>query len=313
MKNCKGKAPAFQFYVKDWLSDPELQKAHPTTRGIWINLLCYMWDAPDRGKLETNERELCQLGSCLLEDIKVFLSDAKRLDFCDISVTCHADVTSSHADVTIKNRRMIREQYERQKARERKQKQRDKEFEQKQIKEKSRTSHGNVTPPSPTPTPTPTPNSKPKDLNISCSEPEKSPDSEPEKIPILKILLIKRDGEFSVFQEDVDQWQETFPRIDALQILRRIKQWNFDNPKKRKTKDGIRKHISSWMEKEQDKGGKTGNQSSQIPKATTVYQADMLQKEAVNQEYLRQRRQDEESNSRHQDVVDIENNPRAIN
>lgn len=54
--------------------------------------------------------------------------------------------------------------------------------------------------------------------------------------------------------------------------------------------------------------------SSQIPKAITVYQADMLQKEAVNQEYLRQRRQEEneESNSRHQDVIDIEDSPRPI-
>lgn len=163
MKNCEGKSPAFQFYVKDWLSDPELQKAHPITRGIWINLLCYMWDAPDRGKLETNERELCQLGSCLLEDIKIFLDDAKRLDFCDICVTCHASSQNCHADVTIKNRRMFREYVNNEKARMRKAKQRKREVEQKQEKKKSRSCHADVTPLSPTPTPTPTPINKEKE------------------------------------------------------------------------------------------------------------------------------------------------------
>ena len=101
-----------------------------------------------------------------------------------------------------------------------------------------------------------------KDIKNS-PEPEKPLDSGlPEKLPILKILLIKRDGEFSVFQEDIDQWQETFPGIDVLQIIREIRQWNIDNPQKRKTAGGIRKHISSWMGREQNKGGKN-SQSSQ--------------------------------------------------
>jgi len=94
-----------------------------------------------------------------------------------------------------------------------------------------------------------------KDINTS-SEPRKTLDSEPvKKVPIMVIPLIKRDGNFTVFQEDVDQWQETFPGIDVIQLLRKIKQWNLDNPSKRKTKAGIRKHISAWLGKEQDKNG----------------------------------------------------------
>ena len=120
MKNVKGKAPSFQFYVKDWLSDPELQKAHPATRGIWINLLCYMWDAPERGKLETDTREMCQLGSCLPEDVKLFFSDTERLNFCDMT-------RNSHGVVTLINRRMQRDNKYRISARKRKQKQRLKE------------------------------------------------------------------------------------------------------------------------------------------------------------------------------------------
>ena len=177
MKNAKGKSPAFQFYVKDWLSDPELQKAHPTTRGVWINLLCYMWDAPERGKLETNERDLCQLGSCLPEDVKLFLSDVKRLNFCDFSVTCHKNVTSGHGDVTLKNRRMRRDDKYRIKARKRKEKQREKERDVEEINKLSRTGHepvtqnGNHTPtPTPTPIPTPIPTAKLKEKEYKEKE-----------------------------------------------------------------------------------------------------------------------------------------------
>ena len=319
MKNCKGKTPAFQFYVKDWLSDPELQKAHPTTRGIWINLLCYMWDAPDKGILKTNERELCQLGSCFPEDVEVFLSDAKRLNFCeckwDKSGTCPTLGQACPTNVTIQNRRMFRENKQRQKDRLRKQEYRNKKTEQEQKKEMSHTCPKNVPPPSPTPTPTPTPNAKIKErkelLHSSCSEPEKPLDSEPTKIPIFKILLIKKDGEFLVFQEDINQWQETFPGIDVLQILRNIRQWNFDNPKKRKTAKGIRKHISFWMGKEQDKGGKAGNLSSQVPRATTVYQEEIVKKNKLFQAYLQDEVQNE-PNCRSPEVIDIENSSETI-
>ena len=193
MKNAKGKAPSFQFYVKDWLSDPELQKAHPTTRGIWINLLCYMWDAPERGKVETNERELCQLGSCLPEDVRLFLSDVKRLNFCDFSETCHKNVTGGHSYVTLKNRRMRRDEKYRIKARKRKQKQRKKEIEVEEVEESHRivTQNGNHTP---TPTPTPTPNAG----IIKDEQPEKDPAPKINKLgnwidenPGIKIYLKK--------------------------------------------------------------------------------------------------------------------------
>ena len=38
-----GKAPAFQFYARDWLTDPELKMVSYQTKGIWIDLLCIMW------------------------------------------------------------------------------------------------------------------------------------------------------------------------------------------------------------------------------------------------------------------------------
>ena len=38
--------------------------------------------------------------------------------------------------------------------------------------------------------------------------------------------------------------------------------WSTDNPKKRKTKGGIRRFINAWLSKEQDKGGRYRYQGS---------------------------------------------------
>jgi len=102
--------------------------------------------------------------------------------------------------------------------------------------------------------------------NIS-SEPEKEQATEPPDSPVLEIPLIKKDGSFLVYQLDIDQWQDTYPGIDVLQALKQIRQWNLDNPTKRKTKGGIRKHISTWLGREQDKGGNKFNMNNIQPKS----------------------------------------------
>ncbi len=49
-----GKAPAFQFYVNDWLSDPELRSCTVSTRGVFIDLMCLMHKSEVYGKLLIN-------------------------------------------------------------------------------------------------------------------------------------------------------------------------------------------------------------------------------------------------------------------
>lgn len=100
-----GKSPAFQFYVRDWLSDPQLKMASHQSKGIWIDLLCYMWEAPERGSITGTIQEFCRmLGTTDPEFIR-FLDEAKRLKF--------ASVTESNGKVTLENRRMMREEKER--------------------------------------------------------------------------------------------------------------------------------------------------------------------------------------------------------
>jgi len=94
----------------------------------------------------------------------------------------------------------------------------------------------------------------------NCDEPEKKSGSshEPDPSVISIPLICKKDGpqlQFDVTQPMIDDWVESFPAVDVMQQLREIRQWNLDNPVKRKTPTGIRKHISLWLSDKQNKGG----------------------------------------------------------
>jgi hypothetical protein len=111
-------------------------------------------------------------------------------------------------------------------------------------------------------------------LRDSSAEVKNTSTPEPEKrIPVILFPVIGGE-EFHIFQEDVDQWQETFPGIKVMDDLRRCRQWNIDNPKNRKTKTGIRKHISAWLGRTQDKarpGGARQGFMSQKDKTAAFY------------------------------------------
>ena len=86
-----------------------------------------------------------------------------------------------------------------------------------------------------------------------CSE-RSGDNSEPQPEMLLEIPLIKKDGMFSVSLADIDEWQDTFPGIDAMAEVKKYRQWAKDNPAKRKTAGGIRKSITHWLSKAQDQG-----------------------------------------------------------
>lgn len=99
-----GKNPADQFYWGDWLNDVELQAAQAVTRGVWINALCRMWYAKNRGELEGTKEVLAQICNCTEVEFNLFLSDAKVFGFCEVSVRS----ADSCEILTIQNRRMYK-------------------------------------------------------------------------------------------------------------------------------------------------------------------------------------------------------------
>ena len=98
--------------------------------------------------------------------------------------------------------------------------------------------------------------------NISCSEPKKASEPNHETEPPIITLTLNTKEEYPIFQKDLCEWQELYPAVDIIQELRKMKGWCKDNPQKRKTKNGIRRFIGSWLSREQDKGGVFRNQSN---------------------------------------------------
>ena len=45
----KSKYPAMPFDTRDWLCCPELKVLAPDARGLWMDMLCYMWESPEKG------------------------------------------------------------------------------------------------------------------------------------------------------------------------------------------------------------------------------------------------------------------------
>jgi hypothetical protein len=124
------KFPAMQFYIGDWLKDPELRMCCPATRGVWIDWLCAMHELDRCGQVVGSVVQLARLGHCTTDEVASTLAEIER--------TKTAVVTrDSHGIVTVTNRRMRRAYEDRVNACHRKRKERG----QDSLTENSQESH----------------------------------------------------------------------------------------------------------------------------------------------------------------------------
>jgi uncharacterized protein YdaU (DUF1376 family) len=91
-----------------------------------------------------------------------------------------------------------------------------------------------------------------QDLN-SCAEPSSTPSI---------TLTLNDKTEFPIFDHQIAEWQELYPAADVRQELRNMRGWLLANPKKRKTRTGILRFVTSWLAKEQNRGGKHATDNS---------------------------------------------------
>ena len=50
------KLPSFQFYPGDWRKDPNLSRCSKAAKGVWLDMLCLMFECEDRGVLASGGR-----------------------------------------------------------------------------------------------------------------------------------------------------------------------------------------------------------------------------------------------------------------
>lgn len=87
---------------------------------------------------------------------------------------------------------------------------------------------------------------------ISSEPSEKTPELEAdvEAIPL-------NDGtEWRPSVDEYHEYKRLYPSVDIDQEFRSMRGWSKSNPTKRKTKTGVRRFVTSWLEKEQDRGGR---------------------------------------------------------
>jgi hypothetical protein len=95
------KNPYIPLYTGDWLKDPALTICEPSTRGIWMDLICVMHELDRTGELRGTTDKIARLARCSTEQLKSALTE--------LQITGAALVTERNGIVTLTNRRMKRE------------------------------------------------------------------------------------------------------------------------------------------------------------------------------------------------------------
>lgn len=212
MKGSKGKQPAYQFYPMDW--DRDLSPHPLYIEGAWIRICNHLWFSPDRG---ISSKTISQWARLLRIRSRQAHRILKYIDLENIGDVIWPEVAEqnkkcdSHCYVTVMSRRMVNDQKQRKQWASRKQKQREKE---------------GVT-----------------------DESQECPPLSSTSSSISIIIPLKNNSDYLVSKTDINEWINMYKNIDVILNLKEIREWNISNPKKRKTKSGIRKHITSWLSK----------------------------------------------------------------
>ena len=91
--------------------------------------------------------------------------------------------------------------------------------------------------------------------SVSCTEPLCGSAPTPEE-PAIKLPL-NDNSEYDVPQSFADEMAQLYPAVDVMQQLAAMRGWLIGNPTKRKTRTGIKRFITSWLAREQDRGRPT--------------------------------------------------------
>lgn len=86
-----------------------------------------------------------------------------------------------------------------------------------------------------------------------CAE-AKTP-SAPQTEKVIISLPLNDKNEYPISEEQYHEWESLYPAVDVIQQLRSMRGWLDANPTRRKTRNGIKRFITNWLSKEQNRGG----------------------------------------------------------
>jgi len=98
------KHPHIQFYTGDWMKDPLLSKCAPSTRGIWIDLICAMHESDRCGEIFGTFEQLSRLCRCTPNEMQRAIKELEDTNTATVTINHIRD----NELITISNRRMKR-------------------------------------------------------------------------------------------------------------------------------------------------------------------------------------------------------------
>ena len=61
---------------------------------------------------------------------------------------------------------------------------------------------------------------------------------------------------------EYDEYCRLYPSVDVFDSFRRMRAWSLSNPTKKKTRNGVKRFVNTWLSKEQDNSGKVSTKGS---------------------------------------------------
>lgn len=108
-------------------------------------------------------------------------------------------------------------------------------------------------------------NSTPPKEKESCGEGKKPPSPPPSKV-LHEIPCTGQGAKVWILTEaKAQEWAIAFPGVDILTEVLRAKQWLIDNPRHRKTHQGMPAYFGRWFARVQDRGPRPGFQANGKP------------------------------------------------
>jgi len=101
------KLPSFQFYPGDWLKDPALSICSAGARGVWIDVICLMFESPRRGYLVSRS------GAWTLEQVAVALRGDWQENLKLLKELVHNGVMKQDKKGQFFSKRLVRDERQR--------------------------------------------------------------------------------------------------------------------------------------------------------------------------------------------------------
>lgn len=100
----------------------------------------------------------------------------------------------------------------------------------------------------------------------------------------ISLPLVTGSGAFEVTFDYMNSLRELYPAVDVEQEIRKMVGWLDSNPNRRKTKRGIKKFITNWLAREQDRGRGPIYPPSSYPKQSVDQFKEDMQRVAQSNE-----------------------------